>query len=142
MAARTKPYEQFGPYILFKKLESDSLGELWRAARVDGAGLGPLVALRRLSGGDRAALVQSASERRAIVPLLSGTTFVKNQVIDVQDAVPYVEHDYAGGRSLRHIVDRARGGTGAHPSPIAIDHAVLIAERIALSLSTTADMRF
>ena len=35
MAAKNKPYEQFGPYILFKKLESDPLGELWRAARIE-----------------------------------------------------------------------------------------------------------
>src|SRR5204863_224087 len=34
MAARNKPYDQFGPYILFKKLESDSLGDLWRAGRI------------------------------------------------------------------------------------------------------------
>jgi hypothetical protein len=40
MAARNKPFDQFGPYILFKKLETDSLGELWRAGRVEGGQLG------------------------------------------------------------------------------------------------------
>ena len=40
MAARNKPYEQFGPYILFKKLEQDSLGDLWRAGLRVGGGEG------------------------------------------------------------------------------------------------------
>lgn len=143
MPSKAKPYEQFGPYILFKKLESDALGDLWRAARIEGSNnLGPLVALRCLTGGDRAALLQSVAEAKAIVPLLNGSTFAKHQTVDAEDAVPYVSFDYAGGRSLRHIVDRARGGTGATPNPVPLDQAVLISDRIALSLATTADLRY
>ena len=44
MAARNKPYEQFGPYILFKKLEQDSLGDLWRAGRIENGAVGATVA--------------------------------------------------------------------------------------------------
>lgn len=142
MAPKARPYDQFGPYILFKKLEADSLGELWRAAKIVAPNeLGPAVALRRLSGGDRAALTQSAAEAAAIVPLLHGTTFVKGQTIEAIESVPAVSFDYAIGRSLRHIVDRARGGTNATPNPIPIDLAILIAERLALSLATTSDLR-
>jgi len=141
MPGKTRPYEQFGPFILFKKLESDALGELWRAARIDDRHLGPLVAVRRLSGGDREALVRAASEAREIVPMLTGTSFAKDQRIDVANGVPYIAHEYAGGRSLRHIVDRARGAAGITPNPIPIDQAILIAEKVALSLATTADQR-
>src|SRR5437763_3797702 len=109
MAASKKPYEQFGPFILFKKLEQDALGDLWRAARIDGGQLSDFLAVRRLTGGNREALVGSASAARDIVPLLSGTSFVKNQVIDVVGGIPFVAHEYANGRSLRHLVDRARG---------------------------------
>ena len=142
MAAKSRPYEQFGPFILFKKLEADALGDLWRAARIDGHQLGPFLALLRLSGGDRNALMQSVTEARAIAPLLSGSTFVKGQIADVQDAVPFIAFEYAVGRSLRHIVDRARGGAGAQANPIPLDQAILIAQRIALSLGTIADMRY
>lgn len=142
MPGKAKPYEQFGPYILFKKLEADALGELWRAARIEGDHLGPLLALRRLTGGHRTALLQSVADARSIVPLLNGTSFVKNQTVDVIDAIPFIAFDYAGGRSLRYIVDRARGGTGATPNPVPLDQAVLIASRVALSLATTADMRY
>jgi TonB family protein len=142
MSAKNRPYEQFGSFILFKKLETDALGDLWRAGRVDNGQLGHTMAVRRLLGGNRAALTASAGEAHNLVPLLAGTTFAKDQTIDVANGVPFVAHEYAGGRSLRHIVDRARGGNGMSPNPIPLDQAIVIAEKIALSLSTTADLRY
>ncbi len=142
MAAKNRPYEQFGTFILFKKLDTDSLGELWRAARLDGSTLSPMLALRRMSGGNRPAMTQSASEASQLVPLLSGTTFAKDQTIDVINGIPFVAHEYSGGRSLRHIVDRARGDAGTTPNPVPLDQAIVIAEKIALSLATTADLRY
>ncbi|MEA2345556.1 MAG: eukaryotic-like serine/threonine-protein kinase, partial [Thermoanaerobaculia bacterium] len=142
MSAKNRPYEQFGSFILFKKLETDALGDLWRAGRVDNGNLGTTMAVRRLLGGNRAALTASAGEAHNLVPLLAGTTFAKDQTIDVANGIPFVAHDYAGGRSLRHIVDRARGGNGISPNPIPLDQAIVIAEKIALSLSTTADLRY
>ena len=142
MSAKNRSYEQFGPFILFKKLETDALGDLWRAGRVDGGQLGPIMAVRRLLGGNRAALVQSAGKAHNLVPLLSGTTFAKDQTIDVANGVPFVAHEYSGGRSLRHIIDRARGGGAGSPNPVPLDQAIVIAEKIALSLSTTGDLRY
>jgi len=142
MSAKNRPYEQFGSFILFKKLETDALGDLWRAGRVDNGQLGPTMAVRRLLGGNRAALTASAGEAHNLVPLLAGTTFAKDQTIDVANGIPFVAHEYAGGRSLRHIVDRARGGNGVTANPIPLDQAIVIAEKIALSLATTADLRY
>jgi TonB family protein len=142
MSAKNRPYEQFGSFILFKKLETDALGDLWRAGRVDNGQLGPTMAVRRLLGGNRPALTASAGEAHGLVPLLAGTTFAKDQTIDVANGIPFVAHEYAGGRSLRHIVDRARGGNGVTPNPVPLDQAIVIAEKIALSLATTADLRY
>src|SRR5436305_870803 len=142
MSAKNRPYEQFGSFILFKKLETDALGDLWRAGRVDNGQLGPAMAVRRLLGGNRAALTEAAGEAHNLVPLLAGTTFAKDQTIDVATGIPFVAHEYSGGRSLRHIVDRARGGNGVSPNPIPLDQAIVIAEKIALSLATTADLRY
>jgi TonB family protein len=141
MAARNKPYDSFGPYILFKKFETDALGELWRAGRIDGSQLGPTVALRRLTGGNRAALVASAEAATQILPQLTGTSFAREQVAGVIDGVPFVAWDYAGGRSLRHIIDRGRGSKDVPPNPLPIDQAIVIAEKVALSLATTAELR-
>jgi TonB family protein len=142
MASNRRPYEQFGSFILFKRLETDALGDLWRAGKIDGGQLGGTVALRRLSGGAREAIAQSAAEAREIVPMLHGTSFVRNQSIDVVDGVPYIAYEYAGGRSLRYIVDRARGGTNQMPNPIPIEQAIVVAEKVALSLATTGDLKY
>ena len=141
MATRNKPYEQFGPYILFKKLESDALGDLWRAGRIEGSQLGPTVAVRRLTGGMRETVTASAHAVAQILPLLSGTSFVRDQRAGVIDGIPFLAWDYAGGRSLRHIIDRARGGKDVQPNPLPLDQAIVIAEKIALSLATMADLR-
>jgi len=140
--SKTRPYEQFGSYILFKKLESDALSELWRAGRIDDRHLGPVVALRKLTGGNRQALAESANEAHAVAPMLTENSFVKQQVIDVFNGIPYVAHEYSSGRSLRHVVDRARGGAGTTPNPIPVDQAILIAEKVALSLATMGDLRY
>ncbi len=141
MATRNKPYDSFGPYILFKKLESDSLGDLWRAARFDSGQIGPPLAVRRLSGGNREAIAASAHAAAEVVPQLSGASFVRGQVVGVADNVPFLAWEYQGGRSLRYIVDRARGGNGVQPNPVPMDQAIVIAEKVALSLATTADLR-
>src|SRR5260370_36564157 len=112
MAAKNRPYEQFGSFILFKKLESDGLGDLWRAGRVDKGQLGSILAVRRLSGGNREGFALSAATARQLVPQLTGTSFAKHQEIDTVNGVPYIAHEYGGGRSLRHIIDPARGGDG------------------------------
>lgn len=140
MPARNRPYEQFGDYILLKKLESDGLGDLFRAVRIEKGAAGAVVALRRLSGGHKEALAASAHAAGQLVPSLSGSTFAKDQQIGVVGGTTYVAHDYASGRSLRYIVDRARGN-GAPPNPIPLDQAIVIAERVALSLATLSDLR-
>src|SRR4051794_15201110 len=126
MPSKNRPYEQFGSFILFKKLESDALGDLWRAGRIDGTQLGRVATLRRLTGGKREAFVAAANEARALAPLLTGTTFAKEQVIDVMNGTPFIAHEYGGGRSLRHIVDRARGANGTTPNPIPLDQTIVI----------------
>ncbi|HSP35943.1 MAG TPA: TonB family protein [Thermoanaerobaculia bacterium] len=142
MSARNKPYEQFGPYVLFKRIEASPLGDLWRAAKVDANTIASVVALRRLTGGNRDAVVSAIGLARQVAPLLIGSSFVKEQVIDVIGGVPFVAHAYAGGRSLRHIVDRARGASGSQPNPIPADQALVIAEKVALSLGTIGELRF
>jgi len=141
MPTKIKPYEQFGPFLLFKKLESDALGELWRAARLDATGMGPLLALRRLAGGNRAAFVSGVSSASTFLPALAGTTVVKDQHVGIVAGVPYLSWEYAGGRSLRHIVDRARGAGGVPANPLPTDQAVAIAERVASSLEATFGLK-
>src|ERR1051326_9143303 len=64
MASKSRPYEQFGSFILFKRLETDALGDL------------------------------------------------------------------------------AGGGTNQMPNPIPLDQAIVVAEKVALSLATTGDLKY
>lgn len=141
MAARNKPYDQFGPYILFKKLESDALGDLWRAARLENGQLGATVALRRLTGGNRDAMSTNVQAVAPILASLTGASFARDQRSGVVDGVPFLAWDYAGGRSMRHIIDRARGGKETQPNPLPLDQAIVIAEKVALSLATIGELR-
>ncbi len=142
MSPKNKPYEQFGPYILFKKIEVDALGDLWRAGLLEASALTTTVALRRLTGGNREAMLASIGIARQVAPLLTGPSFARDQIIDVIGGIPFVAHDDAGGRSLRYVVDRARGTAGLAPNPIPLDQAIVIAEKAALSLATIAELRF
>src|SRR5437764_6950426 len=109
---------------------------------MEGSQIAQTVAVHRLTGGKRETFVQCANDARALAPLLTGTTFAKDQVIDVINGTPFIAHEYGNGRSLRHIVDRARGSNGNAPNPIPLDQAIIIAEKVALSLATTADLRY
>src|SRR5258708_15035057 len=127
--------------MVFKKVESEGVGGLWRAGGMGKGELGSVLALRRLSGGNREAFTTSAAAARQLVPQLTGTSLANHQEIDAVNGIPYISHEYSGGRSLRHILDRARGGTGVAPNPLPIDQAIVIAEKVALSLSTTSDLK-
>lgn len=141
MASRNKPYDSFGPFILFKNLETDALGDLWRAGRIENGHLGDIVALRRISGGQRETVAANVAAIGQVLPRITGASFVREQQAGVIDGVPFLAWEYAGGRSLRHVMNRARGGKDVQPNPLPIDQAIVIAERIALSLATMADLR-
>jgi TonB family protein len=142
VAPKGKPYELFGSYLLFKKLESDRFSELWRAGEITNNTIQNTVVVRRFVSGDRELLKQAAEHARSVVAGVSGTTFVKGQKIGFVSGVPYLAHEYNGGRSLRTIVDKARGGTNGTPNPIPLDQSLAITEKLALSLETLSNMRF
>lgn len=142
MAGKGKQYELFGSYLLFKKLESDRLSESWRAGEIHDGAITGTVVVRRFHGGDRDALRAGAEHARAIVAGVSGTTIVKGQKIGFAGGVPYLAHEFAGGRSLRTIVDKARGSSGVAPNPLPVDQALAIVEKLALSIDTLSAMRY
>ncbi|HVT02758.1 MAG TPA: TonB family protein [Thermoanaerobaculia bacterium] len=131
---RSKPFDRFGRFILFKKLDTHALGEMWRAGTIEDNGLGPVVALHRLSGGDRNSMREAAEGAGKIVPQITIGTSVKNQTITIVEDTPTIVHEYAGGRTLRHIIERARGSATSHAQPISTEQALSIAEKVASSV--------
>lgn len=141
MPPKSKPYEQFGPFILFKKFESNPLGDVWRAAKIEGQQLGPAVAVHRLSGGNREGIRRSVEWARPIAPALSGTTVAKQQMIDIIDGIPFVAHEYDSGRSLSYVIEKSRGGAG-NPNPVPLDQALAILDKVANSVETIHNMKY
>src|SRR4051794_41389740 len=88
MSAKNRPYEQFGSFILFKKLETDALGDLWRAGRVDNGQLGPTMAVRPLPRGQRAPPTAAPRQAPKPLPPPAGATVPKDQTNHTSDGNP------------------------------------------------------
>ncbi len=143
MPAKPKRYDRFADFVLLKKLESGPIAELWRSIRPTEAGPGPLLTVCRFAGADRDAIGAAVREAAPAYPLLTGTSVVRDQDAGVGTrGTPWISWDYAGGRSLRTILDRARGSNTEAANPIPLDQALSIVERAAFSLETTDSLKY
>jgi periplasmic protein TonB len=141
MTRQSKAYARYGSFILFRKLEESSLAEIWRAGRIDGNAVEETVTLLRFTGGDTAALKRAAERAAPALPALRGSTVVKGQTYLLVGRNPIITWEYTGGRSLHHVMKTARGGVEAPANPIPIDQALAIAEKLAMSLETTGQIK-
>ncbi len=141
MSRQPKSYVRYGSFILFKKLDESSLGEIWRAAPIDGKSTGPTVGLYRFTGGDTSALRRAAEQAAKNLSSLEGSTVVKKQTYHLVGKNPIITWDYPGGRSLFHMLEVARGGAELPSNPFPVDQALAIADKLALSLETTGNIK-
>jgi TonB family protein len=138
MTARS--YTLLGSYILFEQLEQNALSELWRAGRLVDDKVAEVVALRRFRGGDPRAMRSAAGEAKGIIGQIQGSAVVRGQRISSAEGHVLLEHEYAGGRSLQGILDRAASSENG-PHPIPVDQAIAIAERLAASAEALQQVR-
>jgi TonB family protein len=132
--------EEFGPYVLLKKLSEDPLGETFRAARVGSQGLEQVVLLRVFNGRriDPAKLWQRIAERgKGVQKALKSPHIGHGIDLGEVRGAPYAVYDYISGKNLENLLIQAANAN----SPIPVDHALLIAERLALALSVAGDAR-
>src|SRR5512147_431895 len=123
--------DQFGNYLLLKKLAEDALGETFRAGRIGRQGVERVVLLRVLNGAgfDAERLARALQTRSGLAQALKSPTI--GGAIDVGQVrgVPYIVYDYNAGRSLAQLMEQA----ARRHSPIPLDHALLVAERVGLA---------
>ncbi|MEP7010790.1 MAG: TonB family protein [Acidobacteriota bacterium] len=131
--------EEFGSYLLLKKLSEDALGETFRAAKVGARGLEQVSLLRVLNGKgiDGNKLWQKMSNGTAIQAALRSPNIGNGVDVGRVRNQPYVAYDYISGKNLATIFAQ----TERRMSPIPTDHALLIAERVALALAVAAESR-
>src|SRR5581483_10953151 len=114
--------EQFGKYLLLKKLAEDPLGETFRAGRVGGHGMEQVVLLRVFNGTgiDAGALSQALQKRKAVHQALVSPNIGNGVDLGEVRGVPFVAYDYISGKDLAALQDQARKRN--HPIPS--DHAL------------------
>jgi TonB family protein len=132
--------EQFGPYLLLKKLAEDALGETFRAGKVEGQTIEQVLLLRVFDGQglDGGQLWQEVAERGAKIQqgvkspnIGNGTDFGE------MEGVPFVAYEYISGTDVASLMTQA----DKQMSPLPVDHALLITERVALGLAAAYEAR-
>jgi TonB family protein len=131
--------EEFGNYLLLKKLREDALGETFRAGRVGRDGIEQVVLLRVLNGqgmdGER--LWQRVSARGAVQQALRSPNIGSGVDLGKVRSFPYAAYDYVSGKNLATLFAQA----SRQRMPVPVDHALLISERVALALAAAYETR-
>lgn len=131
--------DQFGNYLLLKKLSEDALGETFRAGRIGKQGLERVVMLRVFNGqgldGEKLGLRMQA--RAPIQQALKSPNLGQGVDLGQVRGVPYVAYDYVSGRSLAQLSEQA----AKKRTPMPLDHALLMAERVALGLAVAYETK-
>jgi TonB family protein len=131
--------EEFGKYLLLKKLTEDPLGETFRAGKVGKEGMEQVLLLRVFNGKgvDGEKLWQKASGRAAIQQALKSPNIGSGIDLGRVRSFPYAAYDYISGKNLAALLAQVNKVL----SPVPADHALLIAERIALALAAAYETR-
>jgi len=131
--------EEFGKYLLLKKLTEDPLGETFRAGKAGKEGIEQVALLRVFNGKgmDGEKLWQKVSNRGAVQLGLRSPTIGSGIDMGKVRSFPYAAYDYISGKSLATLLARS----AKLLSPIPTDHALLIAERLSLALAAGYETR-
>lgn len=131
--------DQFGNYLLLKKLSEDALGETFRAGKLGKQGVERVILLRLFNGqgldGER--LAQRIQSRAPIQQALKSPNLGLGLDLGQVRGVPYVAYDYISGKTLAQLLEQA----AKKHSPIPLDHALLMSERLALGLAVAYETR-
>src|SRR5579863_592325 len=131
--------EEFGKYLLLKKLSEDSLGETFRAGRAGREGIDQVVLLRVFNGqsldGER--LWQRISGRGPIQQALRSPNIGSGVDLGKVRSFPYSAYDYISGKNLATLLAES----ARQHLPVPPDHALLLVERLALALAAAYETR-
>lgn len=132
--------EQFGKYLLLKKLTEDPMGETFRAGLLGAKGMERVALLRIFNGqgidGNR--LWQAVESRGAVQEALKSPNIGDGIEMGQIEGIPFVAYDYVSGKNMAKLLEQAARKRNFVPA----EHALLITERIALALASAAETRF
>jgi TonB family protein len=131
--------EQFGKYLLLKKLTEDALGETFRAGMLGEGGMERVVLLRVFNGQgvDGQRLWQATKDRAEISTQLRNPNLGDGVEMGEIQSLPYVAYDYISGKNMADLLEQAAKSRNYIPA----EHALLITERVALALAAASESR-
>jgi protein TonB len=130
---------RFGNYLLTAQLSEDALGTVYRALRISGDRV--FVRLRILETEELSedAVLDAIEESGEIHGFLKNPAIAREVVMDSVGGVPFIAWNEESGRTLDALLARTRSMGKRVP----IEHALLIAEKVATALdhayNTTVD---
>lgn len=131
--------EQFGKYLLLKKLTEDPLGETFRAGLLGEQGMERVALLRLFNGQglDGSRLWQAIEGRAGVQQALRSPNIGDGIEMGQLEGIPYIAYDYISGKNMANLLEQAARKRNFIPA----EHALLITERIALALASAAETR-
>ncbi len=131
--------EQFGKYLLLKKLTEDPLGETFRAGMLGEGGMERVALLRVFNGQgiDGPRLWQATKDRTQIPQQLRNPNIGEGVEMAEIEGLPYVAYDYISGKNMANLLAQAAKSRNFIPA----EHALLITERVALALAAASESR-
>ncbi len=126
-------YSTFGNFLLLKERSQDGLGSLWRAGEMERQGFKRIVWLRRFDAANlnRTALATEATVVNQLGQSFRATNVARNATCGADGGVPFLAWDYVPSQPLDQLLVRVQ----AEQFPVAIDNALLIAEKMSAALA-------
>jgi len=131
--------QQFGEYLLFRRLTTDGLGETYRAGKIGNQGIERVVLLRLFNGEgiDPDSLWRTIADRMGLHRILQNPHIGDGADVGRVGSTPYVAYEYVSGKNLAELLHQAR----ARAFQIPTEHSLFIMERITFGLSAAYSTR-
>jgi len=127
-------YRTFRQFILFKEIQDDVIGHLFRAGEFDASGVKRTVWLRLFDGPGIATteVIQAFKVGRQVNELLQAANVASGSSYLDEGGIPAMAFDYSASQPLGRLFEKV----SEEGFPVPVDNALLIMEKLALGLSS------
>jgi TonB family protein len=127
-------YRAFGQFILFKEIQNDVIGHLFRAGEFDASGIKRTVWFRLFDGAGVPSneVTDAFKTGRQVGDLLQAANVASGSTYLNENGVPAMAFDHTASQPLGRLFEKVE----EEGFPVPVDNALLIMEKLALGLSS------